>query len=512
MVNETDLSRHTLPGEPASLWITTTPQTEYPALSGDISVEVAVVGGGIVGLTAATLLKDAGATVALIEANRVAGGVSGHTTAKITAAHGLIYNRLLKKQGEERALQYAEANQAAIEFISDYIQEHDVSCDFDRTFACTYALTPEETEPIQAEVSAASDLGFPVFYADELPVPFRISGAVCFENQAFLHPRKYLLHLADRIPGGGCHLFEQTRVRDVREGSPCEVITEKRTVRADRVIMATHFPILDRGLFFAKMAPRRSYLMAAKVNGPIPDGMFYHTGSPMRTFRRHATDSGGELLIIGGQHHETGHEVNTMGIYRDIEAFARRHFNLEAILYRWSTQDNFPADGVPFIGTHSMRSRRTYVATGFGGWGMTNGTAAAIILADILRDRPNPWAPVFDANRFTPFLSRKFISRNIHVARLFMQDYVTGKTDRTLSDLACGEGGIIEKDGKEVAAFKDGKGAVHLVSTACAHMGCKVAWNNAEQSWDCPCHGSRYDADGNVIHAPATTGLEPKGS
>ncbi|HOC38607.1 MAG TPA: FAD-dependent oxidoreductase [Thermodesulfobacteriota bacterium] len=503
-------SRMPGPGGTVALWIGTTPQTAYPSLSRDLTVDVAIIGGGIVGLTAALLLKQSGASVALLESNRIAEGVSGHTTAKITSAHGLIYQYLIDHVKEERARQYADANQAAIEFIASFLEENHISADFHRTVACTYTLEDADLPAIQKEVEAASELGLPVTYTDSLPLPFEIKGAICFENQAYFHPRKYLLALAERIPGNGSYLFEHTRVTDVKEGNSCQVVTGHGIVKAKHVVVATHFPILNRGLFFAKMNPVRSYLMAVKTLTEPPEGMYISTEKVAHTVRKHVTDAGEVYLLIGGESHETGEERDTLARYAKIESFARRHFDIQSIAYRWSTQDNQPVDRIPFIGRHSQLSHLLYVATGLKGWGMTGGTAAGMIISDLISRRPNPWSAVFDPNRFTPFLSKKFISRNIHVAKMFIKDHLPTGEKKNLQDLKPGAAGVVDKDGEQVAAFQDEQGTKLVLSSSCTHMGCTVGWNNAERSWDCPCHGSRFDVEGHVIQAPAVADLERK--
>jgi nitrite reductase/ring-hydroxylating ferredoxin subunit len=255
------------------------------------------------------------------------------------------------------------------------------------------------------------------------------------------------------------------------------------------------------------MTPFRSYLTAMRMEQEPPEGMYISLDAPFHTIRKHQTDTGENYLLLGGEDHEVGHEGNTAERYRRIETFARNHFQVQETLYRWSTQDNNPVDQVPYIGRHSLLSRRVYVATGFQGWGMTNGTVAGVLLSDRIAGRKNPWSPVFETNRFTPFISKKFFFQNIHIAEMFVTDRVTGRAEKTLSDLLPGEGGIVEENGKEFAASRDEDGRMRVLSPSCTHMGCKVTWNNAEESWDCPCHGSRFKRDGTVIHAPAVKGL-----
>jgi len=510
-----DLNWQLLPGKSQSLWIGTTQEASYPPLQRSISADVAILGAGIAGLTAAVLLKQAGVKVAVIEAGRVAGGVSGHTTAKITLAHTLIYDYLISNFGKERAHLYADANQAAIERIASFIKEKGISCDFSRTFACTYTEDEKNLDKIEAEVNAAKKLGLSAAYADTVPLPFPIKGAVCFGNQAQFHPRKYLLSLAALIPGDGSHIFEATKAVGLdRTPHSYRIKTQQGEVNARSVIVATHFPFLNRGLFFARMYPRRSYLMAMHTRGnQVPDGMYITPDEPHhRTIRSHIMESGEKFLLVGGEHHKTGQGEDTREYYRRIEQYARKRFEVESIDYHWSTQDNVSIDRVPFIGPFTLLSRQLYVATGFGGWGMTNGTAAGMILSDLILGRPNPWAALFDPCRLPHLAGAKtFVSQNLNVAEAFTCGHLLhSPLKKSFADLAEGEGAIIQVDAARVAAYKDDQGTVHAFSANCSHLGCVLSWNSAEKTWDCPCHGARFDYDGKVIHAPAIKDLPKK--
>lgn len=507
MANEANVQA-SLPGKGESLWLGTTPATDYPLLEEDSFFDVVVVGGGIVGLTAALLIKETGATVAVVEACCVAGGVSGHTTAKVTTAHGIVYRQLVQRFGRERARQYAEVNQAAVDFVASFAEKHNIACDLEREPAYTYSVGDTKPETIAAEVEAAMGLGLPVSYRDRLDLPFAVRAAIAYENQIAFHPRKYLLAMAERIEGGGSRIFERSRALGVQEGSPCRVRTERGEIRGDRVIVATHFPILDRGLYFARLSPFRSYLLAVKAEEPLPEGMYYSEDGPVYTFRRHRMHGGPTLFLVGGQNHPVGHETDTAERYRRAEAFARRHFKVESVEFRWSTQDNGSFDRVPFIGPYGGGLSRVYTATGFGGWGLSNGTAAGMILADLIAGRFDIRHSIFDPSRSSSFLTGRFVHRNLHVARTFFKDHLASPVKGDAEDLAAGEAGIRKKDHHEAAAYRDEAGTLHTHSPYCTHMGCKVQWNNAEKSWDCPCHGSRFDAEGRVIHAPATKDLK----
>jgi glycine/D-amino acid oxidase-like deaminating enzyme/nitrite reductase/ring-hydroxylating ferredoxin subunit len=496
---------HSLPGQPTSLWLATTPRTEFPSLVNDAAVDVAIVGGGIAGLTAATWLKKGGRTVAVIEAGRILEGVTGYTTAKVTSQHTLIYDYLLRQFGKEKAKAYAAANQAAIEQIAAWVDEKNIDCDFVRTEAYTYTEIPKEIDSVQKEVEAASELGLPASFTLEVPLPFKVEAAIRFDNQAKFHPRKYLLALAEGIPGDGSHIFENTRVLDIADGTPCTLGTDRATVTARDVIVTSHFPIYDKAYFFARMAPHRSYVLALRIDAAAPTGLFISSNEPFHSLRSHPTEDG-ELLFVGGEGHKTGQGGDTVARYQRLEAWARERFPVLSVEYRWSTQDNRTFDRVPYVGLAAQEAKHLYVATGFGGWGMTNGTAAGQLLSDLILGRENPAAGVYDPNRFKLSSAPKLIRENMNVAARFIGDRLTGADAK---NLAPGSGDIVDTGQGKVAMYRDDDGVMHALSATCTHMGCLVDWNPAEKSWDCPCHGSRFSTDGKVLHGPALKDLTP---
>ncbi|HEX8556659.1 MAG TPA: FAD-dependent oxidoreductase [Pyrinomonadaceae bacterium] len=499
-----------LPGRPVSLWLATTPETQYPSLSGDVSVDVAVLGGGIAGVATAYLLKQAGATVAVVEAGRVVESVTGNTTAKITSLHGLIYDQLVSDFGEEKARLYGEAQEAAKEKIASLVEGLGIDCDFRRAAAYTYTLDEREKEQVEREVEAARRLGLPATYTEETELPFAVRAAVRFDDQAQFHPRKYLLALAERIPGGGSHVFERTRAFDIEDGEPCAVKASGGTVRAKSVVVATHFPYYDPNIYFAAMYPTRSYVLGCRLNGPAPRGMYVGTGASRNSIRNSPYE-GGEIVMLGGGRHKTGQGGDTRERYQRLEEWARANFDVASVEFRWSTQDNNTVDGVPYIGRLSSGSKHVYVATGFKGWGMTNSHVAALLLGDMIQGRANPWAEVFDPSRFKPVTSaRDFVRENMNVAKEFMADRVSTPELGSLDVIPPGHGEVVEWRGERVAVYKDEGGRVSACSAVCTHMGCVVHWNSAERSWDCPCHGSRFNYDGKVIQGPANEALEPK--
>jgi len=494
-----------------SVWIETGPaQPRFAELDSDVRADVAVVGGGIVGITTALLLTEAGAQVALVEGDRLMHGVTGHTTAKVTSQHGLIYDRLRSRFGADAARTYGEANEAALDWIAQRVERDGIDCDFRRRVAYAYATSSSERSKIESEARAASDAGLPAWLSDTAPLPFEVAGAVRFDNQAEFHVRKYLTALVDALGAGGCRIFEGSRAVEVDGGDPCMVKTPGGRVTAGKVVIATHYPFLDRSLAFARVHPERSYAILCRIAGAPPEGMLISAGSPTRSVRAVPVE-GDELLLVGGEGHRTGTGGDTEERYRRLEAFAREHWDVRSVDYRWSAQDNTTVDGLPYVGRLAPWERSVLMATGFAKWGMTGGTAAGMLLSDLALDRDNPWARLFDPNRLRLRASAARLAKeNLEAGLRLVGDRLGKPGLRSLDDLRPGEGDIVRHDGEKVAAYRDEDGAAIAVSPTCTHLGCQVNFNTAERSWDCPCHGSRFAPDGSVLQGPAVHRLERK--
>jgi glycine/D-amino acid oxidase-like deaminating enzyme/nitrite reductase/ring-hydroxylating ferredoxin subunit len=498
----------TLQGKPTSYWVDTTPDTTFPQLDRDLTVDVAIVGAGLVGITAALILQRQGASVALIEGGRVAGGVTAYTTAKVSSGHGLHYDQLQSSFGEDGARAYGQANEAAIAQIGRWIDELAIDCDWRRKPHYVYSVEQSQRSTIEREVDAARKAGLPVSLVDEAPeLPFPIVAAVRYDDQAEFHPRKYLLGLMDEVARGGVQVFEQSRVVSASDGEQATVTTAQGfTVTAGDVIVATHFPFMDRGFYFARQHAERSYAMGVYVDDHRVEGMYISTESPSHTIRSIPTERG-EMLLVGGESHKTG-QADEVERYARVAGWARRHWQVREVAYRWSTQDAMPVDGVPYVGKLNPGAKSLWTATGFLKWGLTNGTAAAGILAERIAGREPPHADVFDSTRLKPLASAKELAKeNANVARRFVQDHLARPDLRSVDDLRAGEGGTIRAGTRKVGAYRDDDGVLHTVSTVCTHMGCAVRWNGAEKSWDCPCHGSRFHWDGTVLEGPAVKDL-----
>lgn len=493
--------------ENRSLWVGTTPETSYPTLESDIAVDVAVVGAGITGLSAAFMLAEEGLSVAVVDAGRVAAGVTGYTTAKLSSLHGLSYASIDQDHGEENARLYGEANQAAIEKVASIVEGAGILCDFDRRPAYTYTQDGERIAEVQNEVEVAQRLGLPATFVDETELPYDIKAAVRFDNQAQFHPRKYCLGIAELLTAKGAQIFEMSRAMDVEVGV---VATDRAKIRAGHVIQATQLPIHDPGGFFAKASPIRSYALAIQTDSPV-DGMYLSVDTPSRSIRSHS-ENGQDYLVLGGESHKVGQDPDTSERYEALQTWARHHFGAGEPAFRWSAQDYQPADGVPYIGRLIPGSDKQWLATGFKKWGMTTGTVAGMILADLVLERDNPWASTFRATRVKlPASGKKLVKENANVAKRFVSDRLSEMKAPDVESLRNGEGGIVKMGDDRVAAFRDEEGGVHAVSPVCTHLGCLVSFNNAEKTWDCPCHGSRFDLEGQVIQGPAIHDLRPAG-
>ncbi|HUF18301.1 MAG TPA: FAD-dependent oxidoreductase, partial [Thermoanaerobaculia bacterium] len=491
-----------------SLWIATTPATNFPGLDRDLSVDVAIVGGGISGLTAALRLKTSGMKVAVLDAHRIAEGETGHTTAHLTEAIDARYRALTRNFGREGAQLAAEASRVAIQQIERTASTLGIACGLRRLPGYLYSETGEDLDDLREEAEAARNAGVAAEFVKEVPLPFA-RGGVRFDHQADFHPRQYLLPLAHAIPGNGSFVFENTSAVAVHDGEPCRVDTESGVITANAVFVAANVPVNNRFFLQTKIPAYRSYAMAAKVGaGSDLQGLFWDTADPYHYTRWQQTDDG-MFLIVGGEDHKTGDEKDTESCYEALEEYVRRHFTVDEIRYRWSGQIIEPLDGLPYIGRNSF-SKHVYVATGFAGQGMTFGTVSGMLVSDLIRGIDNPWESLFDPTRIKPIAAAvNFVTENVDFPKHLIPDRLTSVDveGSSLEDVSPGEGKILKLDGRKVAVSRDDSGRTIALSPVCTHMGCDVHWNLAERSWDCPCHGSRFSPEGEVLNGPAVKPL-----
>ena len=431
-----------------SIWHKTIQLPQFPQLDGDVSTDVLVIGGGMAGLLCAYQLKKAGVDCVVAERKRIASGITGNTTAKVTCQHGLIYSKLAKKYGLEAAGLYLKANEQS---LSEYRALcADIPCDFEEHSHTVYSR--QDLHALEEELAVLSKLNYPAELAGGLPLPFPTIGGIRFPRQAQFHPLKFLSGIV-----GNLTIYENTPVQSL---SKTEAVTEHGRIHANAVVVATHFPFLNKhGSYFLKLYQQRSYVLALE-NAPIPEGMYLDAQENGLSFR-----SWGDNLLLGGGGHRTGKKG---GGWAELEAFAREHYPDANIVSRWATQDCMSLDGIPYIGQYSASTPNLYVATGFNKWGMTTSMAAAQILTDLIRGRENPYASLFSP-------SRSILHRQLGINAL--------------------------------------ESTVNLLTPSrkrCPHLGCALKWNTQEHSWDCPCHGSRFSEDGRLLDNPSTGDLPKK--
>ncbi|OZM82272.1 FAD-dependent oxidoreductase [Pseudonocardia sp. MH-G8] len=479
-----------------SLWLAAMPSRTYPPPAQERTFDVLVLGGGISGLTTALLLKRRGARVAVVEAGRVGAGVSGNNTAKVTALQSTMLSSIAAVRGSAVADEYAARSLAAVDQVAALALELGIDCDMQRRDACTVAVQDLDLSGIEREFEAARHAGLPVEMTASADLPYPVAGAVRLADQVEFHPVKYVAGLAAAVDGDGCHVFEDTRALGVTDSSPVLVETTHGPLHGERVVVATHYPVWDRGLYFARMEAGRSYCVAGKVRGAPARAMSITTGDATWSYR-----SAGDLQIVLGQGHATGARGVDGSRYAAVERHLREHWDVEQVTHRWSAQDPMPYDHTPLIGTYLPGSSRMYVATGFAKWGLSGATMAASILSEQLAGGPG--SDTFSPHRLSPRGLPQLARMNAKVGVDLVGDRLLPGQISSAAELAPGSAGVVRSGTERTGVYRDEDGALHAVSMRCTHLGCLVRFNAAETSWDCPCHGSRFDVDGAVLEGPA---------
>lgn len=480
-----------------SIWMEEARKQEgWPELQNH-KVDVAIVGGGLTGILTAYMLQEKGIQAEVFEAETIGAGMTGYTTAKITSQHNLIYDRLIKQFGVEKAREYAGRNEQAISQYESIITANRIDCDFKKESA--YVYTTKDTANIKAEVNAAKKLGINAYYTDMTSLPFEVTGAVCFQNQAMFHPIKFLNAIAK-----GLTIWEHTRVVRIK-GNTLEVQeqTERKdepiyVIEANRIIIATHFPIVNHpGYYFLRMYQERSYIVAVEEKKGLKHGMYIGENDKDYSFRRY-----GDYILIGGEKHRTGAGTN-QSHFDELKHAAYSYYPDAVFCYEWANQDCMTFDSVPYIGRFSKRRDDLYVATGYNKWGMTSSMVAATILTEYMTGAPYRKDSIFSPSRFDYRASKKEGKKHIRVTlkRMIKQG---GKLKTTkLYKIPMGQAGIVISKGKRMGVYRDHNDKVHMVPLRCPHLGCNLTWNQEEKTWDCPCHGSRFDYKGRMLSNPS---------
>ena len=429
-----------------SLWSATSDLPSFEALKGDIKTDVLIIGGGISGVLCAYELKNRGIDCVLVEAAQICSGITKNTTAKITSQHGFIYDKITKKFGAENAQKYLQANENAVRRYARLCK--DIDCDFQNKDNIVYCV--DNFKKVEKEMKALENIGYKAQLEYKLPVPIGIAGAVRFKNQAQFNPLKFVSHVVKNLK-----IYENTKVIEIRDN---KAITDKGTISAEKFIVATHFPFMNKyGAYFMKMYQHRSYVIAIDRNVNL-DGMYVDESKTGMSFR-----NAENLLLIGGGDHRTGKQG---GSYNEIRCFTQKYYPQNKEVYHWATQDCMTLDNVPYIGKYSKSLDNVYVATGFNKWGMTTSMVASEILSDLIEEKKNDYTELFSPQR-----SMMSIQLPINMGESVL--------------------GLVAPSAKR-----------------CPHLGCALKWNNVEHSWDCPCHGSRFTEKGQLIDNPATDDLK----
>ncbi|WP_181347676.1 FAD-dependent oxidoreductase [Thalassobacillus sp. CUG 92003] len=489
---------------PEPLWRENESFPRFKPLQENIETDIAIVGGGITGITTAYLLSLEGKKVALIEADHILNGTTGHTTAKVTAQHGFIYHELIQHFGKETARLYYQANQQAIDFMAGLVEKHHIDCNWERDDAFIYATTQQGQRKLELEHRAYAQLGIPGDYINTIPFDSDALGGLFMPHQAHFHPLKYLQFMVEEIIKRGGEIFEHTVATGVTNDQSQKVMTrEGFTITCDHAVSCSHFPFYDgNGFYFSRMYAERSYVIAIEPENHDTTGMYLSIDEPKRSVRP-VQYQGKSLLLIGGESHRTGEGIDTAFHYNALEEFAAQTFGVKEKLFQWSAQDLTTLDKVPYIGKITRNKPDIYVATGFRKWGMTTSTVAARLITDSIMGKDNPYVSLYTPSRFKANPSiKQFISQNFNVGAHLLEGKMelVGTRPKALKK---GQGDIVQIRGERAGAFRDEDGNLHVLDTTCTHMGCEVDWNSAERTWDCPCHGSRFSYDGEVMEGPA---------
>jgi glycine/D-amino acid oxidase-like deaminating enzyme/nitrite reductase/ring-hydroxylating ferredoxin subunit len=498
-----------------SHWIRTGALPAFGTLDRDVSVDVAVVGGGLVGITTAYLLKTAGLTVALLERERCASVDTGHTTAHLTLVTDELVTDLVTNFGRDTTAAVWDAGRVAIDTIAANIAAEGIACDFRRVPAFLHEAwegSGLSADELRQQADTAAGLGFAATFVPDVR-PFGRAG-VQFADQALFHPRKYLSALLGAVHGDGSFVFEQSPVDDVTD-DPVTVRAAGHQVRAQHVVLATHTPRVGKAsavgtaLLQSKLAPYTSYALGGRLPlGRVPYGLYWDTAEPYHYLRVEPGD-GHDYAIFGGEDHKTGQQDDTNQCFTRLATTFRRVLPDVELREQWSGQVIETNDGLPYIGENAPRQ---FVATGFAGNGMTFGTIAALMARDWMLGRDNPWREIFDPHRTSVRAGAwDYLKENKDYAYYMLRDRIFARHATSLSGVRPGEGKVLELDGARVAAYRNPQGLVTLRSAICTHMACEVHFNAADTTWDCPCHGSRFRVDGSVVAGPAEQPLPPHG-
>lgn len=494
-----------------SLWIETTKnQLHLKSLTQNLETEVCIIGAGLFGLTTAYYLTKQGKKVVVIEKDDIGEKVSGNTTGKITSQHGLFYSHLIDDYGIDYAQKYLEVNEKAIQNIKEIIDTEQIECDFEEQSAYVFTTNQDEVIEIEKEVDAVNKLGKKAKLITNVDKPFKMTAGIEFDNQAQFHPRKYMIGLANVILKDN-QIYNYTTATDVQKyGEKFLITTDRGNVLADSVVLATHYPIVNfPGFYFIKMYQSTSYIIAIETNSKIPEGMYITAKEPVYSFRS-AKYNGKNIVLIGGSEHKTGEAIADNSHYTELEKKAKELYPDCKVLFRWNTRDCISLDKIPYIGEFSNLYKNMYVGTGFKKWGMTFSNIAGKIVSDKILGKQNEYEDLFTPTRLKPIKNRWEVKNMLKetVDSIALNKFKIDPS--SISEIENDNASIMKIDGENIGIYKDKNGKLYAVSPVCTHLGCLLTWNNIDKTWDCPCHGSRFDYTGKNIYEPAIKDLNVK--
>ncbi|MEP6675766.1 MAG: FAD-dependent oxidoreductase [Ferruginibacter sp.] len=470
--------------------------------------DVLIIGGGITGLTTALLLQHAGKSCIIAEAHSIGFGTTGGTTAHLNTFYDTPYSKIIKNFGRDNAELLAHGAKAAIGLIKQNISTYNIECDFKERDGYIFSINESQDKELDDLVNTGKELGLPVGFINDSPFPIPYLKVGCLREQAQFHPAKYIYGLAKAFTEAGGVIIENCCVTGIEKKDILHATCSKGIIQSAKAIYATHIPPGVNILHF-RCAPYRSYAMAFKLkHDQYPIALGYDMSDPYHYYRTQNVD-GQNYLIAGGEDHKTGHEENTEACFRRLESYVKSYFDVAEVSFRWSSQYFEPADGIPYIGHLPGNDENIYVATGFGGNGMIYGTLSGLVLSNIIINGHSNYEELFSPARVKPVAGfSNFVKEAADVVKELVGGIFSADKIKELSELAAGEARIVKYNGHVIALYKDKNHQFHAVNSACTHIKCTVAWNAAEQSWDCPCHGSRFSVDGITLTAPARRDLE----
>jgi glycine/D-amino acid oxidase-like deaminating enzyme/nitrite reductase/ring-hydroxylating ferredoxin subunit len=495
-------------GACTSIWQTSAENYSSSSILDNKEYDVAIIGAGITGVTTALLLQKAGKSCILLEAQNPGFGTTGGTTAHLNTFYDTPYHQIIKDFGEENARLMAQAAKSAIGLIKNNIETHKIECSFEEKDAYLFALNEKQSKELGEIIEASNKVGVHMEATDNNPYPIPHLTTAIIPGQAQFNPMHYLYGMLQAFEEAGGKLVQNCRVVDSEEGDILQLHTSLGTVKTRNAIYATHIPPGVNLLHF-RCAPYRSYALGVKLKfDEYPSSLGYDMDDPYHYYRTQEID-GENYLIAGGEDHKTGHEENTDACFRRLESHVRTYFRVEEISFRWSSQYFEPADGLPYIGHLPGHGKNMYVATGYGGNGMIYGSLAGLMLSNIIVNGESIYEKLLNPNRVKPMAGfSNFVKEGADVVKLLVKGLFPAEQLKEISGMAAGEAKVVKYEGHVMGLYKDDSGELHAVNSACTHIKCTVGWNGAEKSWDCPCHGSRFSYDGEVLTAPAQKNLQ----